>query len=64
MLAHGLPLVGDDEASDAEEGDCAKGGTGGGLGVVGALSAFVVLKEPYFVIDFIYIFAMLLLGPK
>ena len=48
MLAHRLLLVGDDEASDGEEGDCTKGGTGGGLGVVGALSAFVVPKEPYF----------------
>ena len=47
MLAHSLLLVGDDEASDGEEGDCAKGGTGGSLGVVGALSAFVVLKESY-----------------
>ena len=64
MLAHSLLLVSDDEANDGEEGDRAKGGTGSGLGVVGALSVFVVLKEPYFVIDFIYIFAMLLLGPK
>ena len=51
MLAHSLLLVGDDEARDREEGDCAKGGTGGGLGVVGALSAFVVLKEPYLVVS-------------
>ena len=48
MLAHSLLLVSDDEANDGEEGDRAKGGTGSGLGVVGALSVFVVLKEPYF----------------
>ena len=59
MLAHGLPLVGDDEASDGEEGDCAKGGTGGSLGVVGALSACVALKEPYFEVFWSF-FAMLL----
>ena len=50
MLAHRLLLVGNDEASDGEESDCTKGGTGSGLGVVGALSAFVLLKEPYFVV--------------
>ena len=50
MLAHRLLLVSDDEANDGEEGDCAKGGTGGGLGVVGALRAFVLLKEPGLVV--------------